>query len=501
VALIYNSKPLTLKFILMKNIKRLLALPAFMLLMLAYHSCTDKFLEVNPQNDITDANFWKNEKDFEAGVNAAYFALQWDGASFPWYALANMPTGDLKPNENDEHFNLEKLNFQAINGQFASAWRACYTIISRTNLVLKQLETTTVNLNTDLKTRLTGESKFLRGFAYFMLARGWGDVPLIVDVQTASSPKDIAKTPVAQIWQQVIKDLSEASEVLPVMYDEANTGRATKGAALGYLAFTYMYTKEWQKAAEATEALLALNRYDLVPEYKQVFALENENNEESVFEVQYRDSQLGWGASRNGHYLSQHLAPRGIGEQYAPYGGWGNQLPTQQAINAFEPGDKRRPAQILLPGETYVGFTMESKWTTTGFAYTKWWLGPSKNDHVAQNLPQLRFAEVLLNYAEILNELGRTPEAYIHINRVRERAGLPPKEAGNKEKAMDDIMQERRVEILIEYNMWYHLTRTGRAADFVQKEYGRTLAPHMYLFPIPQSELDANKALEQNIGY
>jgi tetratricopeptide (TPR) repeat protein len=483
----------------MKKIKNISAIAAFMLSLFAYHGCSEKFLDVKPQNDITDVSFWKTAQDFEAGVNAAYFALQWDGASFPWYALANMPTGDLKPNENDNHFNLESLNFLAVNGEFTSAWRACYTVINRANLVLKQIENATIDQ--DMKNRLTGEAKFLRGFAYFMLARGWGDVPLILDVQTAASPKDVAKTPVAEVWAQVIKDLTDASNLLPEVYDTKNVGRATKGAALGYLAFTYMYTKEWQKAAQATEALLALNRYDLEPEYKDLFALNNENNEESVFEVQYRDSQLGWGASRNGHYLSQHLAPRGIGDQYAPYGGWGNQLPTQQVVNAFEPGDKRRPAQILLPGESHYGFTMESKWTTTGLAYTKWWVGPSKNDHSAQNLPQLRFAEVLLNYAEILTELGRINEAYTHLNRVRARAGLPPKEPGGKEKAMDDIFQERRVETLIEYNMWYHLTRTGRADEFVQKEYGRTLAPHMFLFPIPQAELDANKSLVQNPGY
>lgn len=483
----------------MKKLKNILSVVACTVMLFAYHGCSEKFLDVKPQNDITDVSFWKTEQDFEAGVNAAYFALQWDGASFPWYALANMPTGDLKPNENDNHFNLEKLNFLATNDEFRNAWRACYTVITRTNLVLKQLETATID--EAVKGRITGEAKFLRGFAYFMLARGWGDVPLILDVQTAASPKDLAKTPVAQVWAQVIQDLTDASSLLPEGYDEKNVGRATKGSALGYLAFTYMYTKEWQKAAQATEALFALNKYDLVPEYKEIFALENENNQESVFEVQYRDSQLGWGASRNGHYLSQHLAPRGIGEQYAPYGGWGNQLPTQQVVNAFEPGDKRRSAEILMPGETYYGFTMESKWTTTGFAYTKWWIGPSKNDHSAQNLPQLRFAEVLLNYAEILTELGRVDEAYTHINRVRARAGLPPKEAAGKEKAIDDIFQERRVETLIEYNMWYHLTRTGRADEFVKKEYGRTLAPHMFLFPIPQSELDANKALVQNPGY
>jgi tetratricopeptide (TPR) repeat protein len=472
---------------------------AALLIMAVHQSCTDKFLEVTPLNDITEASYWKTERDFEAGVNAAYFALQWDGASFPWYALANMPTGDLKPNENDNHFNLERLNFLSTNSEFQSSWRACYTIINRANLVLGRIEN--ANIDPDLKARLTGEAQFLRGFAYFMLARGWGGVPLILTEQTAVSPKDVPRAPVAEVWAQVVKDLSEAAAALPLKYDENNVGRASKGAGLGYLAYSYMYLKDWPKAASITEQLLALGVYDLEPNYKEVFALENENNEESVFEVQYRDSQLGWGASRNGHYLSQHLAPRGIGEKYAPYGGWGNQLPTQQVVNAFEPGDERRQAQILVPGETYVGFTMEQKWTTTGFAYTKWWIGPSKNDHNAQNLPQLRFAEVLLNYAEILNELGRTPEAYTHLNRVRTRAGLPAKEPGSKEQAMNDIMQERRVETLAEYNMWYHLTRTGRAGDFVKKEYGRTLAPHMYLFPIPQSELDANKALVQNEGY
>lgn len=471
--------------------------------LLILYGCGEKFLETAPQNAITDASFWKSDKDFEAGVNAAYFALQWDAASFPWYALANMPTGDLKPNENNDHFNLEALNFQSTNGEIRSGWASNYLIVTRANLVISRLEKAAAGeVSAEMKQRLGGEAKFLRGFAYFNLARMFGGVPLITIEQSASSPTDVAKAPVEQVWQQVAKDLTEAAAALPVKYDNANLGRATKGAALGYLAYTQMYLKDWAKAAKASEDLVALGTYNLVPDYKKSFSVNNENNEESVFEVQYRDSQLGWGPSRNGHYMPQQLAPRGIGEEYAPYGGWGNQIPTEQIVKAFEPGDKRRQAQILAEGDSaYFGFKMEKKWTTTGFAYTKWWQGPDKNDHSKINLKQLRFSEVLLNYAEILNESGRTGDAYTHINRVRARAGLAAKTAGTKAKCMDDIMQERRVETLCEYNQWYQLTRTGLAAAFLKKEYNRDLKPNQSVFPIPQSELDINKALVQNPGY
>ena len=474
-----------------------------MFVLMVVYGCKEKFLNTAPQNAITDASFWRSDQDFESGVNAAYFALQFNGASFPWFVLANIPAGDLKPNDNSDYFALEALNFQATNGEFRNSWSSLYEIITRSNTVLSRMEKATPSeLSAPLKQRLTGEAKFLRGFAYFNLARMFGGVPLITIEQTALSPTDVPKATADQIWQQAIKDLTEAAAALPAKYEAVNTGRATKGSALGYLAYAQMYVKDWPKAAKATEDLMALGQYNLVTNYKRSFDTNNENNEESVFEVQYRDSQLGWGASRNGHYMPQHLAPRGIGEQFVPYGGWGNHLPTDQIVKAFEPGDPRRQAQILVEGDSaYYGFKMEKKWTTTGYCYTKWWQGPDKNDHSRINLKQLRFAEVLLNYAEILNEQGRTADAYPHINRVRARVGLKPKTAGTKAQCLDDIMQERRVETLCEYNQWYHLTRTGKAAEFLKREYGRDLKPHQVLFPIPQAELDVNTALKQNPGY
>ncbi|MBC8154951.1 MAG: RagB/SusD family nutrient uptake outer membrane protein [Bacteroidetes bacterium] len=467
--------------------------------LLGLWSCKDSFLEFTPTDRISDAAYWKTASDFQAGVNAAYFALQWDASADSWQALAGMPAGDVKPTEDANYFTLESLQYASNNGQVNAAWNSCWTIITRANLVLTRIEP--VSIPDADKKKIIGEAKFLRGFAYFLLARNFGDVPLITAEQTAASPTDVPRTPVAQVYDQIVKDLTEAAASLPTKWDNANVGRATRGSALGYLAYTHMYQKQWPNAAKATEDLVALGTYNLVKDYRKVFDLANENNEESVFEVQYRDSQLGWGPSRNGHYFPQKQAPRGIGDDYSPYGGWGVQIPTKQLVNAFEKGDTRRAACILAPGEKYYGFTMDSLKTPTGYAFTKYWVGPSKNDHSPLNLPQLRFAEVLLHYAEILNETGKIVEAYAQLNRVRARAGLAPKPVGDKVKCMEDIAQEWRVETFAEFNFWYELTRTGRAAAFVQKEYGRTLAPFRTLFPIPQSELDLNKALNQNPGY
>jgi hypothetical protein len=481
------------------KLKLIMALTVSALLLTVW-ACKDSFLESSPQGQIVDSNYWKSEAEFQSGINAAYFAMQWDASGDSWQALAGMPTGDVRPNEDADYFNLEKLQFLPTNRYLNAEWTTLYLAVNRANLVLSKLETVS-GLSPEVKNRLTGEAKFIRGFGYYMLARAWGDVPLILTEQNASSPTDVLRTPVAQVFDQVSKDLTDAASLLPAKWDDANVGRATKGSALGYLAETALYQKKWSEAAKAAESLFAIGSYGLVKDYRKVFALENENNEESVFEVQYRDSQLGWGASRNGHYFPTKQAPRGIGEKYVPMGGWGVQYPSKQVVAAFEKGDLRRKAIILAPGEDYYGFTMADSLTPSGHAFTKYWVGPYKNDHSPLNLPQLRFSEVLLSYAESLTELGRIQDAYTQLNKVRARAGLAAITPTTKEKAMDDIFQERRVETVAEFNYWYHLTRTGRAAAFVRKEYNRDLPAHQNLFPLPQSELDANKALKQNPGY
>ncbi len=464
-------------------------------------SCKESFLESTPSDRISDASYWKTADEFQAAINSAYNAMAIDASSDSWLCTANMPTGDMTPQEDTDYQNLEALRFNANNQYFNKTWSGAWTSITRANLVLNRIAG--VNLDPEAKKKLIGEAQFLRGFNYFQLARNFGDVPLITIEQTASSPTDVAKVPVAQVQAQIIKDLTDAAANLPAKWDNDNTGRATKGSALGYLALTNMYLKAWPAADKATQDLMAIGTYDLVKDYRKLFDLKNENNEESVFEIQYRYSESGWGQDAGGQFAGTREAPRGVGEEYVPFGGWGQYLPTKQLVKAFEPNDMRRKACILAPGETYYGYLMRdsTKSSPTNYAFTKYWIGPFKSLWNGLNMTQLRYAEVLLNYAEILNEQGKTADAYTHINRVRARAGLAAKPVGGKDACMDAIMQERRLEGFDGFNFWYDLTRTGKAADFVKKEYGRTLAPHMNLFPSPQRELDLNKALKQNPVY
>ncbi|TAG75761.1 MAG: RagB/SusD family nutrient uptake outer membrane protein, partial [Runella slithyformis] len=339
--------------------------------------------------------------------------------------MSDNTTLDFNPLDRGGAAGWEAFEFSTVNpgnGEIAALWNNHYATMYNINYALEKLAPSTIDAAT--KSAIEGQLKFIRAYHYFNLVRYFGDVVLVT--KTLSNPNeafDLVKSPEADVYKQIEADLKEAVNLLPATYPAVGRGRATKGAALSLLGKVYLTLKRYPEAVTTLKQVLPLG-YSLYANYKDNFDPARKNGSESVFEVQYRDSQLGWGPSRNGHYMPQQLAPRGIGEEYAPYGGWGNQIPTEQIVKAFEPGDKRRQAQILVEGDSaYFGFKMEKKWTTTGFAYTKWWQGPDKNDHSKINLKQLRFSEVLLNYAEILNESGRTGDAYTHINRVRARAG------------------------------------------------------------------------------
>jgi hypothetical protein len=326
-------------------------------------------------------------------------------------------------------------------------------------------------------------------------------VPLILQEQTAVSNLKIPRSPAGDIYNQIVQDFTDALAVLPIKYDENNVGRATRGAALGMLAKAHLFQRDFAGVIARTEELFALGIYELNEQYTDNFALDKENGNESVFEIQYRESNLGWGGdTRDGHSLSTLSAPAGIGSNFS-FGGYGMHYPSTQLVRAFEPGDIRRRAQILAPGETHIGYIQTSASTGSGYTCIKWWNEPIPNNESPLNQPYLRFAEVLLNYAEALNELSHTEQALIEINKVRNRAGLPALSGLDTQQTLDAIFAERRVEFVWEFNFWYDLVRAGRAAEFLQKEYGRKLQPHQTLFPIPQRELDLNSNLIQNPGY
>lgn len=485
-----------------------------LLTLLASNSCTDAFLDTKPTDRLSDDSFWLTPEDATAGVNAVYQIMsRGNNARSGWIDWIPVVTNDvLYVDSNPLNDLIQRFVWTSDNPRFNEVWSGSYQGITAANTVISRVSK--MPIADDVKAPLIAQAKFLRAVFYWVLQGGYGDVPLVIEEQNATSEINVPRTPRAQVLEQIAKDLTEAAADLPAKWDAVNTGRATKGAALAFLVKTHLYQGDWAKAAARAKEVVDLGVYDLEPNYRDLFKLSNENNEESVFEMQYRDVLTGWGDSRPGHYLTQNSAPRGAGNEYAPYGGWGNYIPPANLPQAFEADDERRPATFIMAGETFtpelgsVPFTMTPTITRTGMAFTKWWLGslPNNNDHSPQNLPIVRFASVLLDYAEALNELGQTEEAYKQINRVRARAGLPPKPAGTKEQALDDIFKERRVEFIWEYFQWYDLTRRNRHVSHIKAFYpanesAKNIREFHRLFPIPQNQLDANTALTQNEGY
>lgn len=478
-------------------------------------SCKDSFLESVPQNGLfTDLSVFKNKADFDAHLFGAYTEFQgsFNGSGAPaWILIPGQIMQDIKLV--DERPVVPSAFITPGTSDYG-AWTPLYKSIGRANLILDKIQTAPDAITQADKALITAEAKFLRGFGYFMLARAYGSIPMPLKPYDASQ-NNLECTPEAQVWEQVIKDLSEAAQGLPRRADwgAANLGRATKGSALAYLANAQMYKKAWADAAKASQDLMALGDYRLLPDVRKLYSDKSDNSEESIFEVQYRNVDNGnlvWSGQPNqGQILGAWTSPRNLGDAYAPFGGWGEGIMNTKLADSFEKGDLRRSKLVVKVGETYQGEYMKTAVTVpatitqnkSAFS-TKYWLGPGELFLTAQNIPMMRYAEFLLNYAEILFEQGKTAEAYQQLNAVRQRAGLPDKPvSGDREAFFTALMNERRWELNFEPNVWWHYTRTGRAAKFMQEEYGITFNPAWNKLPIPQNDRDQNPRLCQNPGY
>jgi hypothetical protein len=426
--------------------------------------------------------------------------------------VSNLVTQDVIPID-EKPIDLNVLLTPG-NGDISNFWRRLYYIVGNANIVLSKLETAPEAVTAADKKRISSQIKFLRGFAYYHLAQGFGSVPLITTVFDESQLK-MSCTPVDKVWDQVIADFKEAAEGLPEANDwGSEKGRASKGSALGYLAQAYMYKKNWPDAQKAHQDLMGLTKpkYRLLDNVRSVFTYAGKNTDESVFEVQFRkvdNAQFQWGTTpNNGQIMNESTAPRGIGVEYAAFGGWGQWLLNRKLADAFDPNDDRRKQLVKVPGESYKGELMSSTLTipfnivqpNSAFA-TKWWLGPSDTYLEGQNVPYLRFAEVLLDHAEVLFELGNATKAYENLNLVRQRAKLGAKPvSSDRETFFTDLTNERRFELFLEPGIWWQLVRSGRAAKFLFDNHNVVMKSQWAHYPIPQLERDQNENMCNN-GY
>ncbi|KAA3439797.1 RagB/SusD family nutrient uptake outer membrane protein [Rufibacter hautae] len=482
------------------KIKRLTWLLAGTLTLGVSFSCDDSFLEVPPEGQAVNTQFFQTQAHALEAVNSIYGNLkEWNNIAFAFLAVSTVTSDDAEKGSDPgdaEFMNLyDQFTVTSTEGQLNGYWTGQYQGINLANRVLDNVPGITMDEN--LKTRLLAEAKFLRAYHYFNLVRTFGGVPIMSRVPVDPEELNPARNTREEVYAFIEKDLTDAAAVLPTAYGSADIGRATKGAALGMLAKVNLYQAQWADVLSLTEQVMGLG-YSLTPDYNQIFRLQGENNSESIFEIQAQTLPGNCDASN-----SQWAEVQGVRGQF----GWGFFVPSESLEAAFEPGDERKEATILYRGETTPeGDVIIS--TAPSARYNQKAYVPSSVTQVCgygkdQNIRILRYAEILLMHAEAANELGQTSKAESSLNMVRERASLAPLSFTTKEDFRMKIWQERRVELALENGeRFYDLVRQGRAADVLRAHGKNFTAGKNEVLPIPQNQITlSGGTLAQNPGY
>jgi len=485
--------------------------------------CGEKFLDVTPRDTVTTENFYRNESDAIQATNAAYAQLNRGGQ----YNYALWGIGEIMSDnsytgggggDGAEEIQLDFFNIPTNNVMVGRLWGGCYVGIGAANLVLQRVPGI-ANMTEAVRRRCLGEAKFLRAKYYFDLVRAFGDVPLITaPVASPAEARAVARTPVAQVYDRIIQDLTEAIGALDDGYTGANLGRATKWAATGLLAKVYLTQGNKPLAAQRAREVIASAKFSLWADYADNFKVANENGKESLFEVQYVNGLNEYIFDGLGFVGNEFFAPRGSG--IVPQGGYGFNVPEREFVDGYETGDRRRDVTIWKPGDAYPAGSATAAQPASqipsspyGYNCKKWFVG-KVNTNVWDsplNFPVLRLAEIYLILAEADGPTpGTTPAAMgglEAVNKVRRRAfGLPVDAPSPRDftaatpNFADAVVRERRYELAFEDDRWFDLKRTGKLLSTPALQ-AKGIKPYNVVLPIPQGERDANPSLTQNPGY
>jgi hypothetical protein len=465
--------------------------------------CNKSMLDQSPISTIATSNAYKTAGDFNLAVSGAYSALQSGGITTNSYVLREIPSDNSLPvasgsvTDQDE---FDRFYIRTTNPLILSAWNDGYNAINRVNTILGRINA--VEIEQSLKSRYIAEAKFIRGLVYFNLVRTFGDVPLVLtEIPDPNEGYTYGRNAIAEVYGQIELDLNEADAGLPVTYTGANIGRATKGAAKALLGRVLLTQKKFPQAAAKLKEVIDLGIYGLLDNYADYFRVNNKNNRESVFEIQFKSGGAG-----EGNPWPNSFGPQNSGNIVIAFGGDGNNQPTNDMVAAYEPGDVRKDVTIATSYVNATGNTIQGNFVKKYFD-----VPVAKNDN-GNNIPFIRYADVILMYAECLNEQGYQSggDAFRYLNQVRSRARLPIRtvtEIPNQAAFRLAMEQERRVEFAFEGLRWYDLVRTDRAIPVLNAKKDiiglvTLLTPNHLIFPIPQSQIDINKSkITQNPGY
>ena len=494
-----------------KDIMKKINIKIFILLLTVgfSFSCSDDFVEVNPTSTNSE-DFFNTKEDYEKAIIGAYDLLQstYLNVMLGEIASDNSLAGGESATDTPGIQEVDDMIHTPLNAQLRDIWNWMFAGVNRANYILEFKD------KTDFagKEQIIAEATFLRAYYYFELVKWFGDVPLSVDERILFGEQfTIDRTPKADVYAQIEADLIFAANNLP--YVQSQPGRVTKGAAQALLGKAYLYQNKFTESAAILDDLILNGPYDLVTDYNTIFEEAGENNIESVFEVQYFEGQ---GASFDCLQCSEGNVAVGFNGVRAYSGpdfssGFSFNVPVQEVVDAFEAGDLRKDVAILdiNAWATSTGATFGTGNEHTGY-YNRKYI-PRLRSNSAQgdrnltnpnNYRAIRFADVLLMAAEAFNK-SSTPndaKAQTYLNRVRERA------FGNSANNItatgatlyDNILSERRVELVGEGHRFFDLVRTGKAAQ----EIDGFEVDKNEVFPIPAIEIQlAGNRWCQNKGY
>ena len=484
--------------------KKLVILISFIFLI----SCENEYLNLSPVSELNTENYFLSTGDFNNALIAAYDALQ-EKNKIDWDMNELRSDNGTEAKDQDER-DLDNFSVSTTNAVISNFWKICYKGIFRSNLVLEKIEDANI-LAADKKV-IIGQAKFIRAYIYFDLVRYFGEVPLISKVIKLSESYAANRNSVNDIYKLIESDLKDAAMVLPSLYTGTDIGKITKGAANAMLAKVYLTEKKYAEAKTALESVIGDMQagYQLLPSFSNVFSVSNQNNKEIIFAIQYSNG------TGDGNGFMNEFGPGTLGSDVTPGVGSEHNFPTADLIRAFEPGDSRKAVTL----REYI--VSPNKKDTVNNPYNRKFLADQIMNDSGVDWPVLRYSDVILMYAEVLNELNDLSGAIIQINKIRERAfgntlkNFTATSIPNQDAFRVKVLNERRVELAFENHRWFDLLRTGKALEFLQIENrladwktGKMLIsldikmqPFESLYPIPQDEIElSNGNLTQNPGY
>lgn len=518
-------------------------------------SCNEDILELKNENQYSFDTYFASAPQFNEAIIATYSMLLKRGMfAREWYFLFDLMGNDAERDAPlaGDLLQLHDFSFGPSHGPITDLWRSLYQMVFRANVVIDRAAVWEPTLPADraLKAQYVAEARFLRGFAYFYLANLWGDVPLRRDFASSQAEFQIGRTPQAEVYAFAEADFQAAASNLPVVYDAANTGRATRGAAIAMLGKLYLYQGRWAQAeAEFIKLTKAPFTYRLVNNYDDIFSSSNVGNAETVFDIQHK--WTGWGEG-NAYYMFNgqefwggRTTHTGRNMEYG-WNDWRNVVVSNAAVAAFKyphpqvTGIYTDPRAALTfygdiasggdtnfchgcpetPANTNRGYSASRDANgrvfynypfnaANGYRFRKYNRYETREQEGQPesdiNTQVVRYADVLLMLAEAQIEQNKLADALQHINAVRARVGaVTYTTLGTQDNARTLLRRERALELCGEQTRFFDLRRWGIAQTVINQEKQAAIGRQPFqaknmLLPIPQLERDNNQVLAAQV--